>query len=204
MSSESDDDNNGNESFASSVGVSLNLPSGSLKTSIKDQRKALKVVSVFPRSEAAFKAVLDLVSVCKAIEAQLEQISFQRLDFGELCALDQFYTADIVIVDASQVKEQPTLFYHLGIRESFGMKDNVVIVHDDDETKTSSIQVLPDSPMNAILQGNPWIDTFSEFIWFVKKSPQDENIFLKFGGTFLDVVVHSRTAPQIEYFILSL
>eukprot|EP00112_Aurelia_sp_Birch-Aquarium-sp1_P005488 Seg1622.17 transcript_id=Seg1622.17/GoldUCD/mRNA.D3Y31 product="Mitogen-activated protein kinase kinase kinase 15" protein_id=Seg1622.17/GoldUCD/D3Y31 len=141
VSSESDDDNNRNESFASSVGVSLNLPSGSLKTSIKDQRKALKVVSVFPRSEAAFKAVLDLVSVCKAIEAQLEQISFQRLDFGELCALDQFYTADIVIVDASQVKEQPTLFYHLGIRESFGMKDNVVIVHDDDETKTSSIQI---------------------------------------------------------------
>ena len=141
MSSDSDDDNNGNESFASSVGVSLNLPSGSLQNSIRDQRKALKVVSVFPRSEAAFKAVLDLVSVCKAIDAQLEQISFQSLDFGELCSLDQFYTADIVIVDASQVKEQPTLFYHLGIRESFGMKDNVVIVHDADETKTSSIQV---------------------------------------------------------------
>ena len=135
----SEDDEN--EPLSNNLGKSLNLPSTSFEASIKQQRKALRVVSVFPRNEASFKAVLDLVSVCKSIEAQLEQISFHRLDFGELSALDQFYTADIVIVDASQVKEQATLFYHLGIRESFGMKDNVVVVNDEDHAKTSSIQV---------------------------------------------------------------
>lgn len=123
------------------LGASLNLPSASFQSSLKQQRKALRIVSVFPRNQASFKAELDLVAVCKAVEAIHEQISFHRLDFGELSALDLFYSADIVVVDASQVKEQPTLFYHLGIRESFGMKDNLVVVYDDDESKTSSVQV---------------------------------------------------------------
>lgn len=138
--SDMEDDDNDN-AFKSNLGVSLNLPSASFQSSLKQQRKALRVVSVFPRNEASFKAELDLVAVCKTVEAVHEQIPFHRLDFGELSALDLFYSADIVVVDASLIKEQATLFYHLGIRESFGMKDNLVVVFDDEDSKTSSIQV---------------------------------------------------------------
>ena len=141
-SSQSDvDSDEVNSALTSNLGISLNLPSSSFQFNLKQQKKALRVVSVFPRTKESFKAELDLVAVCKSIDAIHEQISFHRLDFGELCALDLFYSADIVIVDGSQVKEQATLFYHLGIRESFGMKDNLVVVYDEDESKTSSVQV---------------------------------------------------------------
>ena len=134
-------DDEGSAGLVRNLGISLNLPSSSSHFNLKQHRKALRVVSVFPRNKESFKAELDLVAVCKSIDAIHEQISFHRLDFGELSALDQFYSADIVIVDGSQVKEQATLFYHLGIRESFGMKDNLVVVNDEDDSKTSSVQV---------------------------------------------------------------
>ena len=139
--SDVDDDDVANV-LLNNLGTSLNLPSASFQSNLKQQRKALRVVSVFPRNQESFKAELDLVAVCKTVEAVHEQISFHRLDFGELSALDLFYSADIVVVDASQVKEQATLFYHLGIRESFGMKDNLVVVYDEDDSKTASVQVI--------------------------------------------------------------
>ena len=139
--SSSDEEDELNESLVSDLGASLNLPSLSKLRKGKNARRILKVVSVFPRNEASFKALFDLVTVCKTIDVQLDQLPFQRLDFGEISALDQFYTSDVAIVDATLVKEQPTLFYHLGIRESFGMKDNVVIVHDEEAARTSSVQV---------------------------------------------------------------
>ena len=141
ISGSDDDDEEIDDGLTSKLGISLNLPSPLSQFNLKQQRKALRVVSVFPRTKESFKAELDLVAVCKSIDAVHEQISFHRLDFGELSALDQFYSADIVIVDGSSVKEQATLFYHLGIRESFGMKDNLVLVYDEDDSKTTSVQV---------------------------------------------------------------
>eukprot|EP00794_Sanderia_malayensis_P000098 gene98-705_t len=139
--SSSDEEDGSESTLTNGLGISLNLPSVSASLMGKNQQRLLKVVSVFPRSEASFKALLDVVSVSKAIGAHLDQISFQRLDFGEIDALDQFYSCDVAIVDATLLKERPTLFYHLGIRESFGMKDNIVMVHDEDSSKTSSVQI---------------------------------------------------------------
>ncbi len=141
LSTSSDEDDIQDNSFISDLGASLNLPSSSAPSKGKQHQRSLKVVSVFSRNESSFKALLDLVTVCKTIEAQLDQLSFQRLDFGELEALDQFYSSDVAIVDATLTKEQPTLFYHLGIRESFGMKDNIVMIHDEEDARTSSVQV---------------------------------------------------------------
>lgn len=51
------------------------------------------------------------------------------------------FSADIAVVDMSDVFRQPSLFYHLGVRESFDMANNVILYHDTDPDTAQSLKV---------------------------------------------------------------
>uniref|UniRef100_A0A8C4XX23 mitogen-activated protein kinase kinase kinase n=1 Tax=Gopherus evgoodei TaxID=1825980 RepID=A0A8C4XX23_9SAUR len=78
---------------------------------------------------------------CEAQGAQLTTVNFGELDFGETAVLDAFYDADVAVVDMSDVSRQPSLFYHLGVRESFDMANNVILYHDIDADTALSLKV---------------------------------------------------------------
>ena len=53
-----------------------------------------------------------------------------------------FLRSDIAVVDMSDVFRQPSLFYHLGVRESFDMANNVILYHDTDPDTAQSLKVI--------------------------------------------------------------
>jgi len=79
--------------------------------------------------------------LCFSANASLENVQFQKLDFGETAILDNFYNADVVVVDMTIATQQSSLFYHIGVRQSMGMKHNVVIANDTDPELTVSLRV---------------------------------------------------------------
>lgn len=64
---------------------------------------------------------------CKTVDASFNFIPFQKLDFGEVTAVEQFHGADVAVIDISVQEQQNSLLYLLGVRESFGMKQNILI-----------------------------------------------------------------------------
>lgn len=58
---------------------------------------------------------------------QLRTLPFGKLALGDTEALDSFYNADVVVLEVSSSLAQPSLFYHLGVRESFSMTNNVLL-----------------------------------------------------------------------------
>lgn len=104
-------------------------------------KRRLKVVAVFSDRDTTMCALEQLKGICEKLDAELTELKFEKLDFGEYNVLDLFYNADICVVDMSVLAEQASLFYHLGVRESMGMKDNIVVVEDENDEKILSLKV---------------------------------------------------------------
>ncbi|KAM3615283.1 uncharacterized protein V6R79_026064 [Siganus canaliculatus] len=68
-----------------------------------------------------------LKEACADAHAVFETIPFERISLGTSDILDSFYNADVAVVEMSDTFCQPSLFYHLGVRESFGMTNNIIL-----------------------------------------------------------------------------
>ena len=99
--------------------------------------------------------------------AVVHHIQFEKLDYGESNALDKFYNSDVAIIDLSVQVQQNQLFYLLGLRENFGMKQNILLYYDTDKEATQQTKLTCAnnsfvsyllSPDNYLVTTNPAID----------------------------------------------
>ena len=90
------------------------------------------VVCLFSEPSTTCETALEELKAACALAktVQMTRVDFEKLDFGETTVLDMFYGAEMVVVDISVSVQRTTLFYHLGVRESFGKEKNVVLYND--------------------------------------------------------------------------
>lgn len=62
---------------------------------------------------------------------------------SEMCGTDHFsfLSTDIAVVEMSDAFRQPSLFYHLGVRESFSMANNIILYCDTNSESLQSLKV---------------------------------------------------------------
>uniref|UniRef100_A0A8C1UQP2 mitogen-activated protein kinase kinase kinase n=1 Tax=Cyprinus carpio TaxID=7962 RepID=A0A8C1UQP2_CYPCA len=127
--------------------ISLPSDSGTLLTTVKCKNRAVQV-SYVRNSETSqplspeSMALQCLKDACDTVGFKLDIIPFGKLDFGETSVLDHFYNADIAVVEMTDAFRQPSLFYHLGVRESFSMANNIILYCDLNSDSLHSLQVI--------------------------------------------------------------
>ncbi|XP_060835033.1 mitogen-activated protein kinase kinase kinase 15 isoform X3 [Rhopalosiphum padi] len=101
------------------------------------------IIDVVQTSNLAHRkrALEEVKQASMIVNANLFIVLFEKLDFGETAELDTFYNADVAIVDLSIQFQQSSLFYHLGLRESFGMKQNIMLYNDLDTEVTLRLKL---------------------------------------------------------------
>ncbi|XP_032399613.1 mitogen-activated protein kinase kinase kinase 5 isoform X2 [Etheostoma spectabile] len=94
------------------------------------------------QNNAESMALQCLKDACDTVGSKLETVNFGKLDFGETMVLDSFYNADIAVVEMTDAFRQPSLFYHLGVRESFSMANNIILYCDTNSDSLQSLQEI--------------------------------------------------------------
>ncbi|KAK2883448.1 hypothetical protein QQF64_016941 [Cirrhinus molitorella] len=125
--------------------ISCPSDSGTLLTTGKCKNRAVQVAYVknFETSQPLSPenmALQCLKDACDIVAFKLDVVPFGKLDFGETSVLDHFYNADIAVVEMTDAFRQPSLFYHLGVRESFSMVNNIILYCDLNSDSLHSLQ----------------------------------------------------------------
>ncbi|KAG7469078.1 hypothetical protein MATL_G00125030 [Megalops atlanticus] len=81
-----------------------------------------------------------LKEACADAHAAFKTIPFERISLGTTDILDSFYNADVAVVEMSDSFCQPSLFYHLGVRESFSMTNNVILYCNKQENDLQALK----------------------------------------------------------------
>ncbi|XP_029307843.1 mitogen-activated protein kinase kinase kinase 5 [Cottoperca gobio] len=68
-----------------------------------------------------------LKEACADAQAVFKTFSLERISLGTTDILDSFYNADVAVVEMSDSFCQSSVFYHLGVRESFSMTNNIIL-----------------------------------------------------------------------------
>ncbi|XP_032658723.1 mitogen-activated protein kinase kinase kinase 6 isoform X3 [Chelonoidis abingdonii] len=89
--------------------------------------RALSVVCVLNQGSGESLPLRCLRDACREARAELQTVPFGTLALGDPGPLDRFYNADVAVVEVSNSLCQPSLFYHLGVRESFSMTNNILL-----------------------------------------------------------------------------
>lgn len=118
------------------VSVEGNSSSRSSTLQRAPKRKQL-LIAVFPETKEGTRGFDALKKAAEELRYKIERIPFEKLDFGETEALDRFYSCSIAVADVTDRAYQAKLFFHLGLRESFDMKQNVVTYVDEQQSYKS-------------------------------------------------------------------
>ena len=71
------------------------------------KRQKITAVAIFPETKEGEKAFSALEKAAEDLKTvTVVRLPFQKLDFGETAALDQFYTADVVVADVTEKDHQ--------------------------------------------------------------------------------------------------
>ncbi|CAG5088317.1 Similar to MAP3K15: Mitogen-activated protein kinase kinase kinase 15 (Homo sapiens) [Cotesia congregata] len=130
------------QSSTDSVGTHSDV-SGNTTISTKPKIQVVCVIDLTqPENLSDRKRALEEIKqACSLVNTSFNMVQFEKLDFGETNVLDLFYNADVVVVDLSIRDQQSALFYHLGVRESFGMKENIMLFNDIESEATVRLKV---------------------------------------------------------------
>uniref|UniRef100_A0A8R1HZL4 mitogen-activated protein kinase kinase kinase n=1 Tax=Caenorhabditis japonica TaxID=281687 RepID=A0A8R1HZL4_CAEJA len=120
-------------------------------------------------------ALKDVQKVADTLNVNLTRIDFDKLDFGETETLDLFYNADVALVDVTVTHQQPSLCYHIGVRESMGQSYNMILTYLAPDLEYHIMDALKKThahlPM-IIYISNPETNTLQSYD---KNSSEDDN-----------------------------
>ncbi|KAH8420814.1 hypothetical protein KR222_005631 [Zaprionus bogoriensis] len=86
-------------------------------------------------------ALEEVKQAVQSAGANFQRVQFERLDFGETNVVETFINADVAVIDLSILTQQRPLSYQYGVRESFGMKENILIYNDLESKQTLSLKL---------------------------------------------------------------
>uniref|UniRef100_A0A8C9WKE0 mitogen-activated protein kinase kinase kinase n=1 Tax=Scleropages formosus TaxID=113540 RepID=A0A8C9WKE0_SCLFO len=121
--------------------LAIELSSSAVNRSVTSPRSRTRAVTVVyvvvedalspqPEENLSLKCVEE---ACAETCAALRTAALDLLALGTTDVLDVFYNSDVAVVEMSDRLCQHSLFYHLGVRESFSMTNNVVLYHNKDK-----------------------------------------------------------------------